>query len=304
MISVNYFHQNARVLRSITGKNQAEMGASIGFGRSSWGNYETGVSQPSLEDTFRIAQYFGITVGQLLEVDLSKNVNLIAKKRWSKKEDFVNPNVNPSVNPKVDFKQLEHQKFIVSEPDQELVKHRMPQVITVDTMGNENVVFVPVRARAGYLNGYSDPKFMEKLPAYRLPGLNMGTFRLFEVQGESMYPTFHSGDIVIGSFVEQLRDVRDDRIYVVMTKHDGVVVKRALNRIEKDGKLILKSDNYKDRDQYPALVVNPQDILEVWYATGFISRQMRPPAETYNRVIDLEGRLTLVEELLKQLPKK
>ena len=73
-------------------------------------------------------------------------------------------------------------------------------------------------------------------------------------------------------------------------------MKRILNRIEKDGKLILKSDNYKERDFYPPIVCDPSAILEVWYATGFISRQLRPPAEMYNRVVDLEGRLTLLEE--------
>jgi signal peptidase I len=123
---------------------------------------------------------------------------------------------------------------------------------------------------------------------------------MFEVDGLSMYPTLSSGDVVICSNVEQLQDIRDDRLHVIVTKNDGIVVKRVLNRLVKDGKVILKSDNYKDRELYPTIVVDPGDILEVWYCTGFLSRQMRPPAETYNRLIDLEARFTLLEVEVKK----
>lgn len=290
----NYFAHNLRFLRELKDMNQAKTADSIGFNKTTWNNYETGKSKPNIDDLFTISKFFQVSISELLEYDLSKAGNLIKKGSDAENEQ----------NGKLKGKG----KGNLTDQNEEnsgtggIVKtvHFMPQVITVDSSGNENVVMVPVRARAGYLNGYADPKFMETLPAYRLPGLNNGTFRLFEVEGLSMYPTLHGGDLIIGSYVEQLRDVRDDRVYVVVTRNAGIVVKRCLNRIQKDGKLILKSDNHKDRDMYPAIVCDPEDILEIWYATGFLSRQLRPPAETYNRVIDLEGRLTLLEETLKK----
>lgn len=265
----------------------------IGIARTTWNNYESGKSNPTLDGIIEIARFFDVSETDLLHTDLEKEGNLNRRAGLDQKLQNGKPIRKGKGNLKAIYPESLDEGILLNEP---VIRYGMPQVITVDTEGNENVVMVPVRARAGYLSGYSDPEFMAKLPAYRLPGLNNGTFRLFEVEGLSMYPTLHGGDMVIGSIVEQLRDIRDDRLYVVVTKNEGVVVKRVLNRLQKDGKLILKSDNYKDRDMYPPIVADPGDIIEVWYATGFISRQMRPPAEMYNRLIDLEGRLTLLED--------
>lgn len=277
----------------------SQMQAALGFKRQTWSGYENGGSQPALKDFIKISEFFGISEHDLLHVDLEaeyQNGNLILKTGGAENIKKGNLKGNGTGNlKKKNYPENTHLTTAHEGEEGRILQLRMPQVITVDSAGNENVIMVPVRARAGYLNGYADPEFMATLPAYRLPGLNNGTYRLFEVEGLSMYPTLHSGDLVIGSNVDQLRDIRDDRVYVIVTKNDGVVVKRVLNRLAKDGKLILKSDNYKDRDMYPPIVCDPEDILEIWYSTGFISRQMRPPAEVYNRLIDLEGRITLLE---------
>lgn len=294
---MKYLAHNLKFLRLKKGLKQHEI---KGFSGSKWSNYERGESIHGLQDFVLISKYFGVDEYSILNVDLSKgdfhnNPKPIKKKG---KYDF-----NSDYDGDFSAKKYPHNENLsVVKEDKPVViaKHRVPQVITIDSQGNENVVMVPVKARAGYLNGYADPEFMTTLPAYRLPGLNNGTFRLFEVEGLSMYPTLHAGDLVIGSYVEQLGVLRDDRIHVVVTKNDGVVVKRVLNRIKTDGKLILKSDNYKDRDMYPPIVCDQQDVVEIWYATGFISRQMRPPAETYNRLIDLEGRFTILEAVVKK----
>lgn len=162
---------------------------------------------------------------------------------------------------------------------------------------------VPVKARAGYLNGYADPEFIATLPAYRLPGLNNGTFRLFEVEGHSMIDSLNDRDIVICSNVDQLALVRDDRVHVVVTKNEGVVVKTVLNRIKTDGKLILKSENYKDREQYPAIICDPSDIIEIWYCVMYMSRYFKRSSDIFKRVSDLEARFTLLEASVKKKAK-
>src|SRR6202008_3862673 len=86
----------------------------------------------------------------------------------------------------------------------------VPRVVTVEPDGNENILYVPVKARAGYLLGYGDPEFIETLPSFRLPGLNNATFRMFEVEGPSMAPNIMSGDRIIGEWVESLDDIRDN----------------------------------------------------------------------------------------------
>lgn len=298
---MKYFAKNIGFLRSLRNLSQAQTADRLGFKRTTWNGYENGTSKPYIDGLVIIANYFDISEADLLHTDLSKGdyskkVTDPKKKGKGDYEGYHEGDFSPKKYPK------NEKLSIVAESDEStrIVQVRMPKVITVDSQGNENVIMVPVKARAGYLNGYADTEFISSLPAYRLPGLNNGTFRLFEVEGISMYPTLSSGDLVIGSYVEQLGIVRDDRVHIIVTKNEGVVVKRVLNRIKSDGKLILKSDNHKERDQYPPIVCDPQDILEIWYATGYLSRQLKPPAEIYNRLIDLEGRFTILESNLKK----
>ena len=56
----------------------------------------------------------------------------------------------------------------------------VPQVVAVNPSGDENVVYVPIQARAGYLDGYGDTEYIEKLPSFNMPHLTNGTFRCFE----------------------------------------------------------------------------------------------------------------------------
>lgn len=172
----------------------------------------------------------------------------------------------------------------------------MPQVIAVNQTGNENVIYVPVKARAGYLDGYGDPEYIETLPSFNMPHLTNGTYRCFEVKGNSMVRTFFDGDLVFGKYVEDLRDIKDGRVYVIVSKNDGIVLKRVINRIEERDKLILKSDN-KDGN-YPTYTINSEDIVEVWYVTMYASKQMPEPVDIYDRLHELESKVVDLESAL------
>jgi len=173
----------------------------------------------------------------------------------------------------------------------------VPQVVAVNQNDEENVVYVPVKARAGYLDGYGDSEYIETLPSFYMPQLTNGTYRCFEVQGNSMVRTFFDGDLVFGKYVEDLTDIKDGRVYVIVSKNDGIVLKRVINRIEERGKLILKSDN-KDGN-YPTYTIDAEDIMEVWYVTMFASKQMPEPIDVYDRLHELESKLTELQEALK-----
>lgn len=270
------------------------MSQQLGFSRSTWNNYERQTSQPSLNDLERISKYFNVKISSILDEDLSAKDNLIFPSQTATLNVKGNLKGNLKGNPI-----SENQEFHEKQEEYKIAS-KMPLVITLDTAGNENVVMVPVKARAGYLSGYGDPKFIQTLPAYRLPGINNGTYRMFEVQGHSMVPSLYDKDIVICSNVSQLKDIRNDRVHVVVTKTDGIVIKVVLNRIEKDGKLILKSENIKEKETYPPIICNPDDILEIWYAVALISRNFRRSSEHYNRLVDVESRLTILEQKFKK----
>jgi len=281
------FSNNLKALRAKKGYKQAEIADSIGVTVSTWSNYEVGKSEPNLEILIKISNFFGISLDSLLS-------------KTGAGADSPNPE-NREKPSAIDAGPIK--KNTISERNTKnafslspTALERMPQVVTVDSSGDENIVLVPQRARAGYLAGYEDAEFISSLPTYRLPGMDNGTFRMFEVYGHSMIPTFHESDIIVSRFVDNLADIRDDRVHVVVTKRDGIVVKRVFNRVASDGKLILNSDNQRHAGEYPPIVVSPEDVLEIWYAVAYMSRQMRAPKELYNRMIDIEARLTLLEE--------
>lgn len=174
-------------------------------------------------------------------------------------------------------------------------KSNTPKVITITPENEDNIVLVPVKAQAGYLTGYDDPQFIQELPSYNLPNMRNGVFRMFQVEGHSMYPTIHSNSYVVGQFVEDwVNDIKDNRIYVIVSESDGVIIKRVLNRIEKYNNLYCKSDN---RKEYPSFPIEPKDIKEVWECKMLLSYEFLDPAEIYDKVNDLEAEMLHLKHL-------
>src|SRR6201989_2325876 len=138
--------------------------------------------------------------------------------------------------------------------------------ISVDKDDNENIELVPMKASAGYLNGYADPEYVAALPKFYLPMFKQGTYRAFEIKGDSMLPLV-SGTLIIGEYVENWADVKAGDTYVIISKHDGVVYKRIDNRFKENKKLKLISDN----PAYEPYEINGEDVLELWKAKGYIS---------------------------------
>jgi len=144
--------------------------------------------------------------------------------------------------------------------------------ISVDKEDNENIELVPVKASAGYLNGYADPEYVAKLPKFYLPMFNQGTYRAFEIKGDSMLPLV-SGTIIIGEYLENWADVKVNDTYVIISKSDGVVYKRLGSKFKADKKLKLVSDN----PVYEPYEINGEDILEIWKAKAYISTHLPLP---------------------------
>ncbi|WP_121812755.1 S24 family peptidase [Mucilaginibacter kameinonensis] len=176
-----------------------------------------------------------------------------------------------------------------------------PKVITVDSKGNENILHVSIRSAAGYLAGHSDPEYLEKLPSFRLPGLTGKTYRSFEADGDSMDPTIKHQEMVIGEWVESLEDIKDDRVYIIVTKNSRPVIKRLLNRINSLGFIIAKSDATNNRQLYKNYTIDPDDILEVWYARFHGSFDFQAPSDMWKRVNNHEADITVLQDTVDKL---
>lgn len=232
---------NIRFLRKQKGLTQEELAKNLDVTRSVIGAYEEGRAEPKLSTSENIANFFGVTLDQLITQNLSETA--IAVIRGEEK---------PDEGSKEAGKDVEGKKLRVL-------------AITVDKEERENIELVPEKAAAGYLNGYADPEYLEDLPRFNLPNLPVGTYRAFEITGDSMLP-LRPGTIVIGEYIENWRDIKNGKTYVVVTGSEGIVYKRVYLQDQRD-KLSLHSDN----PAYPPYEVNFDDTFELWAAKAFIS---------------------------------
>jgi len=155
-------------------------------------------------------------------------------------------------------------------------------VVVADNNNEERIVHVPYPAHAGYGGQLANPEFIGELPTFTLPDpyFQSGTFRSFDVSGDSMEPTLFEGERVVCSFTEKeswSHSLKDNHVYVLIT-HDDIVVKRMENRIKMEGKLILHSDN----EYYPPREVPIDEVLEVWSIKLKISPFMSSPKNIRN----------------------
>ncbi|HLT06829.1 MAG TPA: helix-turn-helix domain-containing protein [Cyclobacteriaceae bacterium] len=168
--------------------------------------------------------------------------------------------------------------------------------VAVDKEDNENITMIGQKASAGYLNGFSDPEYFERLPQFHLPNLSKNaTYRAFEIKGDSMLPLVE-GTIIIGAFVENIRDIKNGKTYVLVTASEGVVYKRVFNYLEENGKLFLSSDN----ELYKPYEVLGSEILEVWEAKAFISTDFPHPKDK-SAPLTLEDISQMILELKSEI---
>jgi transcriptional regulator with XRE-family HTH domain len=224
---------NIKFLRKQQGLTQEQFAEKIGIKRSLVGAYEEGRAEPGLNYLLTMSKLFSTTVDNLISVDLS----------------------DPDQQKKMYHKDIEAGRLRVL-------------AITVDKNDNENIELVPQKAAAGYLNGYADPEYVSELPKFYLPIFNNGSYRAFELKGDSMLP-IASGSIIIGQYLDNWQHIKNDHTYVILTQNEGIVYKRVFNHIKTKGTLMLVSDN----PSYEPYEVKIDEVNEVWEAKAFLSTQ-------------------------------
>lgn len=178
-----------------------------------------------------------------------------------------------------------------------------PVTVTLDRSGKELITYVPVRAQAGYRRGFGDPHYIEKLPAYSLPINVAGTHRMFQVDGNSMRQLggggLNDGDIVIASYVEDIFKLKDGRVYVIVST-EGVIIKRCINRLLTDDKVLIANSDNKN-GEYPPIILHPNEILEVWELKAFISKQLSLATDLWDVLNDMQVKMALLDDEVKQI---
>lgn len=247
-------NENIRFLRKQLSLTQDQFAQKLDIKRSLVGAYEEGRAEPRLDLLQKMASLAGLSVDVLIGRDISQ-LKDYEKKSLSSKEVLV---------------------------------------VTVDNNEKDNIELVPHKAAAGYLNGYADPEYIKELPRFRLPVLNRGTYRAFEITGDSMLPIL-PGTIVIGEWVENLKQLKNGKSYVLITQREGIVYKRVFNYLDENGKLFLVSDNR----QYSPYQIDASDVIEAWSAKAYISLQF-PDVNSKNEM-SVDQLAGVVMELQQEL---
>lgn len=124
---------------------------------------------------------------------------------------------------------------------------------------------VPVKAAAGYMNGFADEEFLDTLPTVDLTTTDIpltSDMRVFQIAGDSMLP-IPDGAYVICEKVESLAMLKEGKRHIVVTTAEGIVYKRVYLY---EDKLRLVSDNAV----FSPFEVHLGDVRELWKTVGFI----------------------------------
>ncbi|WP_448607263.1 XRE family transcriptional regulator [Paenimyroides ceti] len=217
--------ENIRYLRNQINSSQQKVADALFITRGRYAKYEDGASEPPIELLLRISRYFHISIDLMVSVDL---------RRISIKE-------------------------IMELPD-----NRILLPVKVDEAGENRIEIVPHRASMGYLTGYSNPEYIERLQNITLPFLGSGKYRAFPAEGDSM-PPHKDGAYIIGRYIDSFGQLKTGKSYVFITREEGITYKR-LKEISNDS-FLLSADN----DFYDPYALPISDVFEIWEYTCSIA---------------------------------
>jgi transcriptional regulator with XRE-family HTH domain len=242
----------------------------------------------------------------------SKNIKYLRKLRGWTQEEFANKlRIKRSLlgayeeeraDPRIDVLEVVADLFKLSlddllrkdlsESKGNYIARRRAQKLSA---GRTDIPFVPVKAAAGYLAGYSDPEFIDELNTFTLPMLAGGDYRAFEIVGDSMMPTA-SGSVIVGEKVESLEEIKTNNTYIVVSKSEGIVYKRMAKNNRSKNKYTMISDN----PAYQPYTVAAEDIVEVWQAQMIIARANQQQRWDVNQIASLVTNLQQQVSVLKK----
>lgn len=119
-----------------------------------------------------------------------------------------------------------------------------------ESTGRGNIIYIPLYAYGGFLQGYADKVYMDTLETFSLPGIH-GQHYGIEVMGESMVPFAKPGELAIVRYEEKLEWMIRGKAYVLQTI-DGILIKffKSFNKdtFESSDKAVFSSANKEFAD--------------------------------------------------------
>lgn len=139
--------------------------------------------------------------------------------------------------------------------------------IESNTVSKSETIGIPlydVAAAAGYGSFDSMISDDNLIDRYVVPDLGCVDW-MIHVQGESMVPTYESGDIIACKMLHNLQEVHWGNIYVVASQDKGLVVKRLFSSQTEEA-ILAVSDN----EAFHPFDIRKEDILGIASVVGSV----------------------------------
>lgn len=225
----NFLSKNLEFLRKEKKLSKLEAASILNVGRSTYYGYESGDSYPTFSGLIQIADYFGLSLSELVENNLSKT-HLIDKNDTSKTLKKHTPNSTPIYTPN-------------SENQRILAVNEGLGVYT--THPKSNVFDFETPAAAGpAITLLANDKYRE-VPTLYMPWLGPGIHVRTRIDGDSMHSTIKDGDKAVSTLVTDVKDIRQGYIYMFMDKEDGICYKRLYLDGKNNFELVPDNEIYK-----------------------------------------------------------
>jgi len=135
---------------------------------------------------------------------------------------------------------------------------------------------IPAKAQAGYAKALGQEVQLDQFEKYSLPpGIDPHgqSWAYWEIEGDSMEPTFHNGDLILASQVHALDwdNLRNYYVYVIVT-HEQILIKRIFCKNQREWVLISDNENL-----YPQQLLLSENVKEIWVFRRHIDNKAPPP---------------------------
>ncbi|TDB67048.1 helix-turn-helix transcriptional regulator [Arundinibacter roseus] len=322
---------NIKYLRRLNGLTQEQFARKIGIKRSLLGAYEEARANPNLINLKNMAHAFGISVDQLLKNDLRKiretpNLGLpYNQDSYSPQSPLLNdtaiqqppqplaaviarfqpprPTLRTVARP-IALKPIHQPNPTLPSPHSQSVSsatmepmrfnnHFESPPIATQTAAKDSptnhqtIQWVRQSQTEQYLNNHQNTSFLASLPVFQLPNLPSGHYRAFEAGLDFTFP----GALLVGTFIRNWYDIKDNVLYVFILRKHGIVCRRALNLVKTKGILVLNSDV---ASALP-IEISIKEVLEVWEINAFISQTLPVPTPSAPKL------KSLLEDLREEL---
>ena len=142
--------------------------------------------------------------------------------------------------------------------------------ITVNEANEDLIEVVTAKASAGYLRGYEDPEYIERLQKIKVALLAYGNASRFSHQRRVHVARQGRRLTSWASLWKVLSDIKDGSTYVVLTKEDGLVYKRVYD-LDRKGRLSFVG--VRQQILRPFQGAHADHVLELWAFSCCINTQ-------------------------------